>query len=198
MGWWRSFCDWHTVKTFLGVGWTSEYPTKMVIKLCRYIHIGSVMHLLGRHPQKKLLLFGTLPKLSPPLISLKAPSKDLSQTLSFNHMYVSASFVIQRHNIFAEGTRLQQKSNFDHFFFRFPLKKTKARQLFPFIFYFAEVLLVAKTSLWEGQYGTIHSDLELPGTFRFLPFCCSSCLMALGMAKPVQNLKKISIFLHES
>ena len=30
--------------------------------------------------------------------------------------------------------------------------------------------MVAKTRLWEGQYGTIHSDLELPGTFRVFDF----------------------------
>ena len=57
------------------------------------------------------------------------------------------------------------------FFFWFSLsKKVKTRQLLPLIFFFAEVLLVAKTSLWEGQYGTMRSDLELPGTFRFFAF----------------------------
>ena len=40
-------------------------------------------------------------------------------------MYVSASFVIQRHNIFAEGTRLQQKSNFDNFSSEFLSKKPR-------------------------------------------------------------------------
>ena len=55
-------------------------------------------------------------------------------------------------------------------FLQISSKKTKARQLLPLIFNFAEVLLVAKTSLWEGQYGTMRSDLELAGTFRFFAF----------------------------
>ena len=45
------------------------------------------------------------------------------------------------------------------------------------------------------------SDLELFEAFRLCFFCWWSCLMALGMAlfwpKPVQNLRRISIFLHE-
>ena len=138
MGWWRSFCDWHTVKTFLGVGWTSEYPTKMVIKLCRYIHIGSVMHLLGRHPQKKTFTIWDTAQIIPsPHFFEGAVKRLVTDSLIQSHVCQRLLCNTATQHFCWRDKIATKKQLWSIFLQIFSPKKVKTRQLLPLIFFFA-------------------------------------------------------------
>ena len=93
---------------------TAEYTKVVMIELwlfgyILYVHIGSAVH--GHIRCHNFSSKTNLQRNKYFSFLWRGQQQKTCYRLSFNHhMYVIASFVIQRHNIFSERTKLQQKN----------------------------------------------------------------------------------------